>query len=139
MTTETLSANDLVPAQFEPKRSNRWILETDGLDAFLVKKITLPKWSAKDGSPEILSPLEIELYDPISPNAAQQIMKFCMESSTASRLVAIKVLDPVGTVISRWELTAKVRMVDFGNLDYNDGNPIVIKASFDVSKMELCY
>ena len=39
---ETLSVTDMLPSKFEPKRQFRWVLQIEGLDAFLIKTAGRP-------------------------------------------------------------------------------------------------
>ncbi len=39
---ETLSVTDMLPNKFEPKRSYRWVLAIEGIDAFLVASTNRP-------------------------------------------------------------------------------------------------
>lgn len=133
-----ISQDLLFQAQFEPKRSYRFLLEVDGIDTFIVKKVILPKLSAENGEAKLLSLLEIEFWDPIAPSGAQQVLATCKKSSVVPLDFYIKVLDANGTVISKWSLLGSVvEEVDFGNLDYEDRNLIVIKAKFKVKEMVL--
>ena len=39
---ETLSVTDMLPNKFEPKRSYRWVLACEGIDAFLISETSRP-------------------------------------------------------------------------------------------------
>lgn len=118
-----------------PKTSHRWILMSDDIDAFLLQKIKLPIWTAKAGEAKFLTPLELDMFDPIAPNAAQAIMEAGIKSSRDPLNLTIKLLDSVGNVVSRWKILCQILDVDFGVLDYNVSDPIIIKARFEVLKM----
>ena len=138
MTTETISKSLLIPTKWEPKRSSRFLLDLEGIDPFLVKQIILPKWSAENGEPKILSQLTLVLYDAIAPDTAHQVIETCTKSSVEALDFKIKLLDPVGTVVHIWQVgKATVNHVDFGDLDYNNSNPIEIKIIFDIKSIEL--
>lgn len=137
---EKLSVVDLLPTVYEPKRSYQWILAVDDIDSFIVKRLELPKWTAVEGKPVLLTPMLVEFYDPIVPSGAQQVMAACMKSSVTPLELSVKLLDSVGTVVQLWKLSgATVLEVDFGNLDYADRDPIVIKATFNIKHMALVY
>lgn len=64
MSEDSISLTEL---SYEPKRSFRWILEVDGIDAYVVKTAERPKMAL--GS---WQPMRISLFDPIVPNCAQK-------------------------------------------------------------------
>jgi hypothetical protein len=77
--------------------------------------------------------MEVKLHDPIAPSGAQQIMEWVrlhFESVSGragyadfyKRDIALKLLDPVGTVIEYWDIKgAFITNVTFGELAY-EGN-----------------
>lgn len=97
MAAEILEAQQLLADTFEPKRKFRWILAINGIDAFTAKTASRPqlvfdetvidyinvkRYIAGKATP---SPLNITLYDPIVPSAAQKVMEWirlCFENVT---------------------------------------------------------
>ena len=156
---ETLSVTDMLPNKFEPKRSDRWVLAIEGIDAFLVKTSGRPNWEI--GSQEFKfinsyrriaggrgtwSSISVTLYDPIAPSGAQQVMEWIRthHESVSGRAgyadfykrdIQIKILDPVGTVVELWDIKgAFLTGVDFNDLNYDDdGTPheITLKIELD--------
>jgi hypothetical protein len=45
---ETLSVSDMLPNKFEPKRTNRWVLQLEGIDAFLIKTAKRPSMTIEE-------------------------------------------------------------------------------------------
>lgn len=97
-------------------------MNIDGVDAFLLKcaqrpTITPRLWPLKPK----MSDLSVELYDPIAPSGAQQVMEWI--SAGGKRQIELKLLDPIGTVVEHWKFTrVRLKKADFGKLDYsNDG------------------
>ena len=139
---ETLSVTDMLPNKFEPKRSYRWVLAIEGIDAFLMTTAARPNITL--GSTEIkyinsyrnvsgkltFGDLSIKLHDPIAPSGAQQVMEWIRthyESVSGragyadfyKRDIQLKMLDPIGTVIELWDIKgAIITSANFGNLDY---------------------
>lgn len=131
---------NVMPSKYEPKRSNRWLFETEGLDSFLVKKVTLPKITVENGKLKPLTKLELEIYDSTAPSGAEEMIVVGHKASSPDgTLASIKILDAIGTVVSMWELKIKLDHIDNGDLDYAIHKPIVIKAVFDVLEMKLVY
>ena len=139
---ETLSVTDMLPNKFEPKRSYRWVLAIEGIDAFLVSKTNRPtiKIDSKkidfiNSYRRIASKLEFQdlsvtLHDPIAPSGAQQVMEWIRthyESVSGragyadfyKRDIQLKMLDPVGTVVELWDIKgAFLTNANFQSLDY---------------------
>lgn len=145
MATETLDVASMLPTQFEPKRKNRWILAIEGIDSYIVKTSGRPKPSVKSIEIPYMNvsryvagkltwaAISIELYDPIAPSGAQQVMEWIrlhVESVSGragyadfyKRDVQLKLIDPVGTVIELWDIAgAQIsEEVNFGDLTYED-------------------
>ena len=141
---ETLSVQDMLPNKFEPKRVFRWIFAIEGIDAFLMKTAARPSMSiAEQEIPFInakryvagrltFNTMDVTLYDPIAPSAAQQVMEWIrthQETVSArsgyadfyKRDCQIKLLDPVGTVVELWDVKgAQITSVDYQSLTYED-------------------
>jgi len=125
---------------FEPKKSFHFLVELKGLDAYLVKSIKLPKWTAYQGKGDAIEPLELFLYDPVSPSGAQQVMNLTKKASLEPLDFNIKLLDACGTVASIWQIGgATVDHVDFGDLSYGNSKPIEIKVVFNIKSLDLTF
>ncbi len=138
---ETLPAIEMLPTKYEPKFTNRFILDVDGIDSFIVQSVQLPKISVANDHLGYLTKLEVALYDPIAPSGSQQVMEFCKKAAKGKKISAgIKLLDAVGTVVSHWVFTnVKPDYVDFGDLSYDTATPKLIKMSLSFDKMTLKY
>lgn len=141
MAAEILETNMMLASTYEPKRKFRWIMEIDGIDAFTLKTGGRPQVTFEETQIDYIntkryvagkssfSPLNITLQDPIAPSAATKAMnwvRLCYESITGRMGYAsfykkdfvIKVLDPQGAVIERWDVKgAWCQDVNFGDLD----------------------
>ena len=125
---ETLSVTDMLPNQFEPKRTYRWILAIEGIDAFLITTTGRPgvtlghqkiSWinsyrNVSNGK-AVWDDINVELHDPIAPSGAQQVtewLRTVAESVSGrsgyadfyKRDLQLKLLDPIGTVIELWDI-----------------------------------
>jgi hypothetical protein len=164
MAIETLSVAEMIPNKFEPKRQNRWVFAIEGIDSFLMKTAKRPSFTiASKTLPFINSErhiagkmtfgdMNIDLYDPIAPSGAQQVMEWIRthyESVSGragyadfyKRDCQIKMLDPVGTVIELWDVKGcQLTSADFGGLDYgNDGEPTSISLGIKFDNCVLQY
>lgn len=157
---ETLSVADMLPNKFEPKRQNRFVLAIEGIDAFLIKKTGRPKFSMGSavelpfinsyrriaGGKPRWGGITVEMYDPIAPSGAQQVMEWIRtHADTVSgrtgyadfykRDIQIKVLDPVGTVVELWDIKGAfiVSATFQGDFDYsNEGTPLSISLELEL-------
>ena len=130
---------------FEPKQKNRFLLEIDGIQSFMIKKIgaisvtqnSIPlnyinvqrfvkgktKWDS----------ISMELFDPITPSGAQAVMEWVRlhhESITGrdgysdfyKKDITINVLGPVGDKVEEWTLKgAWITSFNGNDLDWTSG------------------
>ena len=83
---EVLEFNDMFYTNFEPKMKNRYIMEIDGIQSYLIKTANRPSINFEQVKLDHINTyrklqgkgewqdLEITLYDPIVPSGAQQLM-----------------------------------------------------------------
>lgn len=124
---QLLEANDIFFTAYEPKVNNRFILNIDGIPAYLMKAVSRPTinnnpyrvdhiniYRKLKGKSE-WQDVEVTLYDPIVPSAAQACMEWVRlahESVTGrngyadfyKKNVIIDVLGPVGDKVEQWTL-----------------------------------
>lgn len=124
---ELLDQNQIFFTAFEPKVQNRFIMNIDGIPAYLIKTaerptinnnvITLDHINLKrklKGKSE-WQDITITMYDPIVPSAAQACMEWVRlahESVTGrngyadmyKKDVQIQVLGPVGDIVEKWDI-----------------------------------
>ena len=147
---ELLEPQDIMFTPFEPKLKNRFIMQIDGINAYLVKAMTRPTLESDEVVLEHMNvtryvkgksrwqPIDITLYDPIVPSAAQQVMEWVRlghESVTGrdgysdfyKKTITFNMLGPVGDVVEEWELKgAWIKTANFGDLDFSASDPIEI-------------
>ena len=155
---ELLSANEIFFTSFEPKVQNRFIMNIDGIPAYLIKAAARP--SITNGTIKLdhintyrklkgkseWQDIQISLYDPIVPSAAQACMEWVRlahESVTGrngyadfyKKDVTIQVLGPVGDVVEEWQLKgAFPSAVDFNGsgLDWSSQEALLINVTLTV-------
>jgi hypothetical protein len=162
---ELLSANEIFMTAFEPKVQNRFIMNIDGIPAYLIKAasrptinnnpITLDHINLKrklKGKSE-WSDIEITLYDPIVPSAAQACMEWVRlahESVTGrngyadfyKKDITIDVLGPVGDKVEQWQLKgAFPASVNFNGagLDWSAQDALLITMTLSIDYAILQY
>ena len=159
---EVLEFDQMFYTNFEPKMKNRYIMEIDGIQSYLIKAanrpsinfetITLDHINIKrklQGKGEWQS-LSITLYDPIVPSGAQQVMEWVRlghESITGRRGYAdfykkdidFYMLGPVGDKIEQWKLKgAFIESAEFGDLSFDSNDPaeITLTLQYDYAILE---
>jgi len=163
MPAETLDVASMLPNKFEPKRKNRWILQVEGLDAYILKTAKRPQMTIEEveipwmnahrylAGKAKFGTSQMTLHDPIAPSGAQQVMEWIrlhFESVSGrsgyadfyKRDMQLKLVDPVGTVIELWDIKgALITEVDFGELTYEDGTPLEISITYRYDNAVLQY
>ena len=148
---ELVEANDIMFTPFEPKLKNRFIVTIDGVPAYTIKTSGRPQIQFEEVELKHMNvsryvagkgtwqPLEMTLYDPIVPSAAQAVMEWVRlshESVTGrdgyadfyKKDITINVLGPVGDKVEEWTLKgAFVTKADFGELSWdNDAEAVLV-------------
>ena len=147
---ELLEPQDIMFTPFEPKLKNRFIMQIDGINAYLIKSMNRPSIESDEVVLEHMNvtryvkgksrwqPLDITLYDPVVPSAAQQVIEWVRlshESVTGrdgysdfyKKNVTFNLLGPVGDVVEEWELKgAYIQSANFGDLDFASSDPVEI-------------
>jgi|TARA_Y100000310_G_scaffold344432_1_gene457156 hypothetical protein len=150
---ELVDANDIMFTPFEPKLKNRYIMQIDGIPAYLIKATNRPNLTFEEVTMEHMNvkrylkgkatweTIETTLYDPIVPSAAQAVMEWVRlshESVTGrdgysdfyKKDVTINVLGPVGDIVEEWTLKgAWVQATNFGDLSFDSSDPVEISVT----------
>ena len=159
---ELLEPQDIMFTPFEPKLKNRFIMQIDGINAYLVKSMNRPSLESDEVVLEHMNvtryvkgksrwqPLEIMLYDPVVPSAAQSVMEWVRlghESVTGrdgysdmyKKDITFNVLGPVGDKVEEWTLKgAFITDANFNDLDYasSDAVDIALTLRYDYAILQ---
>jgi hypothetical protein len=149
----TLDPSEIMFTPFEPKVKNRFIMYIEGIPAYLVKTAKRPSIEFEEITLDHInvkryikgkgawSAIDVTLYDPVVPSAAQSVMEWVRlshESVTGrdgysdfyKKDVTFNMLGPVGDVVEEWTLKgAWIKSAAFGDLDYGTSNPVEISVS----------
>jgi len=139
-----ISSNEILATAFEPVQSNRFLMQLDGIPAYLVKGVSA---ISLDQTPVELNHINVQrfvkgktkwntidmtLFSAISPSGAQAVMEWIRlghESVTGrngysdfyKKDLTLKILGPVGDVVSEWVIKgAFPTNVNFGDFSYDD-------------------
>ena len=148
---ELIAADEIMFRAFEPKLKMRYSMSLNGLPAFLVKTMARPSISFEEVELHHMNvkryvhgkatwePIEVTLYDPVVPSAAQGVMEWIRlhhESVTGrdgysdfyKKDLNFQVLGPVGDIVEEWKLKgAFIQDANFGELDFSSSEPIDIQ------------
>ena len=138
-----LNPNEIFFTAFEPKLKNRFILYVDGIPAYLIKGVSGMGFSQEEIVLNHINvyrkikgklkwnDLTLTLFDPITPSGAQATMEWVRlhhESVTGrdgysdmyKKDLTIKVLGPVGDIVSEWVVKgAFIKSADFGEYNWD--------------------
>jgi len=162
MAAETLEVAQLLANTYEPKRKFRWILQIDGVDAFVMKTAARPQATFEETVVDYVNakrylsgkmawnPMAVTMHDPVAPSAAQKIMDWLRlnyEPLTGrmgyatfyKKDITLKLLDPQGTVVELWDIRgAWPQDINWGDLDYasSDNAEIAFTMRFDNATLQ---
>jgi|TARA_Y100000361_G_C10995562_1_gene256515 hypothetical protein len=157
-----LDPNQIFFTPFEPKMKNRFIMEIEGIPAYLIKTMARPQVSFESVTLDHIntkryvkgkatwSTLEITLYDPIVPSGAQAVNEWIRQhheaatgvdgySSEYKKNIKFNVLSPNGEKIEQWDLRgAFITQANFNTLDYasNEVVDINLTLQYDYAILE---
>jgi len=154
-----LDPNEIMFRAFEPRVQNRFIMYMDNIPSFMVKKVTAPGFDdgevvldhintyRKIRGKRMWNDMDMTLYDPITPSAAQAVMdwaRLSYESVTGragysdfyKKDLTFNILGPVGDVVGEWVIKgAYVKTFTQGDFDWS--SPEVVEVSMTVA-MDHC-
>ena len=150
---EVLEFNEMFFTNFEPKMKNRYIMEIDGIQSYLIKTANRPSINFETVKLDHINTyrklqgkgewqdLEITLYDPIVPSGAQAVMEWVRlhhESVTGrdgysdfyKKEITFNLLGPVGDKVEEWSLKgAYISEANFGDLSWSEEQPVEISVT----------
>ena len=145
-----IDANQAMFTPFEPKLKNRFVMSIDGIPAYLIKTAARPSITFEEVELNHMNvkrfvkgkgtwdTIEITMYDPVVPSAAQAAMEWIRlshESVTGrdgysdfyKKDVDFQVLGPVGDVVEQWKLKGTwIVTANFNDLDFASSDPVEI-------------
>jgi hypothetical protein len=148
---EILEFDKMFYKNFEPKLGNRFIMEINGIESYIIKTASRPTFSSevveldhinvkrKIKGKSTWDDVNITLYDPIVPSGAQQVMEWIRTSHESltgrdgyaafyKKDITFYLLGPVGDKIEQWTLKgAFITSANFGELDWASNDPLSIE------------
>ena len=144
---EILDKTQMMFKEFEPKLQNRFLMEIDGIPAYLIKKVSRPSVTFGE---VVLDHINVkrklkgkanwdnitcDLYDTVTPSGGQAVMEWVRLSHEAvtgrdgysdfyKKDIHIRTLGPVGDVVEEWILKgAYCQQANFGDMDWTSDTP----------------
>jgi len=135
---------------FEPKLQNRFLMQIEGIPAYLIKKTARPSITFNEVVLDHINVkrkikgkanwdnITLDLYDPVTPSGAQAVMEWVRlshESVTGrdgysdfyKKNIQIQTLGPVGDIVEEWILKgAYCQQASFGDMDWTADAPVNI-------------
>jgi hypothetical protein len=159
---EILEFDKMFYTNFEPKLANRFIMEINGIQSYMIKTASRPTFTSevvdldhinikrKIKGKSSWDDINITLYDPIVPSGAQQVMEWIRSSHESltgrdgyaafyKKDITFYLLGPVGDKIEQWTLKgAFITQANFGELDWSSNDPLSIELtlSYDYAILE---
>jgi hypothetical protein len=159
---EILEFDKMFYRNFEPNLSNRFIMEVDGIESYIIKTASRPTFTSevveldhinikrKIKGKSTWDDINITLYDPIVPSGAQQVMEWIRSSHESitgrdgyaafyKKDISFYLLGPVGDKVEQWTLKgAFISSANFGELDWSGNDPLSIELtiSYDYAILE---
>ena len=148
---EILEFDKIFYKNFEPKLSNRFIMEINGIESYIIKTANRPTFTSevveldhinvkrKIKGKSTWDDVNITLYDPIVPSGAQQVMEWIRTSHESltgrdgyaafyKKDITFYILGPVGDKVEQWTLKgAFITQANFGELDWASNDPVSIE------------
>jgi len=148
-----IDANQAMFTPFEPKLKNRFVMSIDGIPAYLIKTAARPSIEFEEVELNHMNvkryvkgkatwqSIEITMYDPVVPSAAQSVMEWIRlshESVTGrdgysdfyKKDVQFQVLGPVGDVVEQWTLKGTwIQTANFNEMDFSSSDPAEINCT----------
>ena len=150
---EILEFDKIFYKNFEPKLSNRFIMEINGIESYIIKTASRPTFTSevveldhinvkrKIKGKSTWDDVTITLYDPIVPSGAQQVMEWIRSSHESltgrdgyaafyKKDITFYILGPVGDKVEQWTLKgAFITSANFGDLDWSSNDPVAIEST----------
>ena len=148
---EILEFDKIFYKNFEPRLSNRFIMEINGIESYIIKTASRPTFTSevveldhinvkrKIKGKSTWDDVNITLYDPIVPSGAQQVMEWIRSSHESltgrdgyaafyKKDITFYLLGPVGDKVEQWTIKgAFITSANFGELDWASNDPVSIE------------
>ena len=160
---EVLDVTSMLPSNFEPIRKNRFLLAIEGIDSYLISSTKIPSYTIDEVEIPWMNTqryiagkakpatMPVTLHQAIAPSGAQQVhewIRTCFDAVSGragyadfyKRDVQLKLLDPIGTVCSLYDIKGAWVQgdIDMGELNYETAELVDISLTlrFDTAVLQ---
>lgn len=110
---------------FEPKLSNRFVVKIDDIPSYVIKSVSRPSITRNWLGNFVWNPVDLVLYDPITPSSADAVMSKIIKKSNWNFNVMI--LGPVGDNVEEWRVECPYLISsNFSSLDWSSKENLLI-------------
>jgi hypothetical protein len=154
-----LDPNEVFFRAFEPKTQNRFLMLIDGIPSFMIKTVSAPSFTDEEIKLDHINtyrkirgkrewePMDLTLYDPVTPSGAQACMdwaRLSYESVTGrsgysdfyKKDITLNILGPVGDIVSEWIIKGAF-ITSFSQGDFDWSSSEVAEISMTLA-MDYC-
>lgn len=126
--------NKSLDSRYDIKRNFRWRIEIPGICSFVFISVNLPHITAQQEN--LSGYVRVSLLDPVHESSSKILLNYLKNKTIFD--FNVKLLDHPGNVVETWYFTnAFFDNVNFGQLDYSSGDPVLINADIQYSTVEL--
>lgn len=156
-----MAVDNMFFTDYEPKTKNRFILNIDGFDSYIVRSSGRPQLQSTRREIDYINtkryvagkyswqPLDVTFMDPIVPSGTQRVMEWMRlhhQSETGvagykanyTKEVKLNMLGPDGTFVEEWVLkNTFIENANFNDVDYSSDElaDITITLSYDYATL----
>jgi len=140
------SINDKL-LNLEYKHNNRYVVTFPRpfeIDPWACISGNRPSFFVDDNDKKIWEPITFVFVDPIGPSTSHALMRGYDELEKLESkeiVVKLELLDPTGELIEQWDISGKIRSINFGWVNYDtevgSDNKIKIYVEFNVNDVTL--
>lgn len=124
---------------FEPMRRNRWLLEIEGIPSYYIRAVEGPNFKLNKFlffNSYSIENLKIEIMDTIADSSSEKLYNLFHSNKHIN--LTLKMLDPTGVVIQKWELKGcELIKLNLGDLTYDDDGIRCCVATFKPKSVKL--
>ena len=124
----------IIPQQFEPMRTNRFLVELPvqfEIPSHFITEANRPIFNVHTRSWESF---QIKIVTPVAPSISERLLY--VQNNYTHFTFQIKILDPTGVVVEHWGIDVESYTIDYGHLNYNEDNILCATITINPSN---CY
>lgn len=132
-----LSLEDIKLNSIEPLMKSRVFVTIS--EPFNIPKHVVRKVSSISYRNDKWDNIKIEMYNPVVPNVPSLIVEGLekLKKRYYQTSIFFHFLNPVGDIVSEWEIKGQIKSIDFSDLGWDKNEPIIITFNFEVWNLKV--